>query len=505
MQKTLYTVLLSLFVFTFIVNAQYSRTNQENFKNTPISHVPSEAVLFSDDMNGDNTLAGIQTRGWVFADVDGAGTTTVFQGNATVFPAYEGPTEGYIGQNYNGAFGGGLLIDQWLISPPVAVTAGDTLKFWHRSPDGSTFPDPLQVWISTTGGITPAAFDVQLASFMGSTIGWQQFVGNFTTTGTVTFAVRYYTTNGGPAGSQSDYIGLDLFEVISPVAPLDFWTEDFNYPAGDTLNAHGWNTHSGAGSNPITINPFGLVFPGSPSSGVGLAALMDNTGEDVHKLFPSVSSGTVYASFMASVVAAPTGYFFHFAPNPHNTFDFRGRVWVKTNGSGGLAVGYSYASSDTLFTPFNYTLGDTLLFVSKYEVVAGTLNDIVSLYIFENGSAVPLTEPVSPTIGPIVNATTSADIDPGSINLRQFNSAQNIIIDGIRLGTMWDSVVPVELTSFAASVNGSSVNLNWSTATELNNSGFDIERKSSSSNWTKIGFVPGYGTTTDYEKLFLFR
>ncbi|MBE0551947.1 MAG: T9SS type A sorting domain-containing protein, partial [Ignavibacterium sp.] len=56
---------------------------------------------------------------------------------------------------------------------------------------------------------------------------------------------------------------------------------------------------------------------------------------------------------------------------------------------------------------------------------------------------------------------------------------------------------PVELTSFAASVNGTSVNLNWSTATELNNSGFEIERKSSSTSWTKIGFVAGHGTTSE--------
>jgi hypothetical protein len=59
------------------------------------------------------------------------------------------------------------------------------------------------------------------------------------------------------------------------------------------------------------------------------------------------------------------------------------------------------------------------------------------------------------------------------------------------------TVVPVELTSFFATTGGSSVNLRWSTATELNNSGFDVERKSNSSDWTKISFVPGFGTTTE--------
>ena len=59
-----------------------------------------------------------------------------------------------------------------------------------------------------------------------------------------------------------------------------------------------------------------------------------------------------------------------------------------------------------------------------------------------------------------------------------------------------DDLVPVELTSFAANVSDKNVLLNWTTATELNNSGFDIERKSASTNWQKIAFVQGNGTTT---------
>ena len=58
-------------------------------------------------------------------------------------------------------------------------------------------------------------------------------------------------------------------------------------------------------------------------------------------------------------------------------------------------------------------------------------------------------------------------------------------------------IVPVELTSFSANVNNNLVTLNWSTATELNNSGFEIERKSQNTEWTRIGFVAGSGTTTE--------
>ncbi len=57
--------------------------------------------------------------------------------------------------------------------------------------------------------------------------------------------------------------------------------------------------------------------------------------------------------------------------------------------------------------------------------------------------------------------------------------------------------VPVELTSFSASVNGKAVTLVWTTATELNNSGFEVQRATENSNWEKVAFVPGSGTTTE--------
>ena len=60
-----------------------------------------------------------------------------------------------------------------------------------------------------------------------------------------------------------------------------------------------------------------------------------------------------------------------------------------------------------------------------------------------------------------------------------------------------NTVVPVEFTSFTANTNANAVTLNWSTATETNNSGFEIERKSTNSDWLKIGFIAGSGTTSE--------
>lgn len=57
------------------------------------------------------------------------------------------------------------------------------------------------------------------------------------------------------------------------------------------------------------------------------------------------------------------------------------------------------------------------------------------------------------------------------------------------------STVPVELVAFQATVENNSVFLNWQTATESNNFGFDVELSYVDENWKKVGFVEGNGTT----------
>jgi len=64
---------------------------------------------------------------------------------------------------------------------------------------------------------------------------------------------------------------------------------------------------------------------------------------------------------------------------------------------------------------------------------------------------------------------------------------------------IYDHPNPVELTSFTAIAKDRNVTLKWSTAVELNNAGFEVERKTirDGSKWMKIGFVEGNGTTNE--------
>ena len=56
------------------------------------------------------------------------------------------------------------------------------------------------------------------------------------------------------------------------------------------------------------------------------------------------------------------------------------------------------------------------------------------------------------------------------------------------------AVLPIELTSFTAFIKQQSVQLNWETETEVNNYGFEVERKTLN-DWFKIGFVHGSGNS----------
>lgn len=59
--------------------------------------------------------------------------------------------------------------------------------------------------------------------------------------------------------------------------------------------------------------------------------------------------------------------------------------------------------------------------------------------------------------------------------------------------------LPVELITFEAAVNENVVHITWSTATEENNSHFDIERSSDGVTYERIGTIDGNGTTFDQQ------
>ena len=91
-----------------------------------------------------------------------------------------------------------------------------------------------------------------------------------------------------------------------------------------------------------------------------------------------------------------------------------------------------------------------------------------------------------------------------AVNIESLQNGISVGTDGTVLKYIKElnsAVLPVELASFNVISKGGNVELNWLTATEVNNKGFEIERKTDNI-WINIGFVSGKGTTTYPSKYF---
>jgi hypothetical protein len=104
---------------------------------------------------------------------------------------------------------------------------------------------------------------------------------------------------------------------------------------------------------------------------------------------------------------------------------------------------------------------------------------------------------VTTSLGSASNVNGIGDVDfryNSDLTLDIFVLATNNGVGSYRT----DASIPVELSSFVAKVIDRDVILNWSTATETNNMGFEVERRNQNEQtWNALGFVKSAGTTTE--------
>lgn len=172
------------------------------------------------------------TGGWAQQNLSTpAGTSPTWaQGNPANYPANTLPDNSYISANYN-SVAGAATISNWLFAPTRTFTNGDVITFFTRTTTG-TYPDNLQVRLSLNGASTNAGttntsvgdfttllLEVNPAlSTTGYPTTWTQYTLTISglpapTSGRLAF--RYFVSNGGPNGLNSDIIGIDNF-VYTP-------------------------------------------------------------------------------------------------------------------------------------------------------------------------------------------------------------------------------------------------------------------------------------------------
>lgn len=240
--------------------------------------------------------------------------------------------------------------------------------------------------------------------------------------------------------------------VAQRVSAQILFTENFDYPAGDSIGAHGWVWNTGT-TNTIYVATPGLTFTGYTLSGIGNHCHLSNNGNDAYKQFTADSTGNLYTSFMVrfDTVKAGGDYFFAMLPSSSTT-NYAARFYAKDT-LGGVSLGVSKgtsASNPISWTPGALTLNTTYAVVIKYTFLTGTsTDDEIRVYIFN--TTFPLSEPGSPTLGPVTGPATDMP-NYGRVAIRQGSAttAPTLNIDGFRVCKSWNGLVSVNNISTVA-------------------------------------------------------
>lgn len=200
------------------------------------------------------------------------------------------------------------------------------------------------------------------------------------------------------------------------------------------------------------------------------------------------------------------------------TFDDQGWTTDQSLGSGFSIDGIVFSSAKNFYTNygFNFDVYNTSIYymfqnpaVDQF-VITNTdnrsfdLTSIATYQVSENTTDSLVVEGWNGTIRKYRSAF--ANINTWKTLILNYKSINKVVV---KIKSTVTSVVsdynfdnfafsnvelPVELVSFDGSAEKNNIKLRWSTATEVDNYGFDVERKENNS-WEKIGFVEGNGTT----------
>jgi hypothetical protein len=321
---------------------------------------------------GFNTVAPLPT-GWAAQNLSSPlGAIGWFQGNSGVFPAQSGPATSYIAANWQNTTTTGVgTISNWLFLPNVTLRNGDILRFWTRRV-ASSFPDRLQVRMSTNGASTNAgATATSVGDFTTLLLDINP---TYTTTGYPTvwtqysitlsglpgpisgrLAFRYFVENAGGLGANSDYIGIDNVTYTTGGVAQGIWTSNQTVPPNTIYNdAAATSVYTGGLANTVYVQPvvntiYSVVFSTNNPACTSLP-----TNIPVNVVFPVTNvvnpinrSACIggSATFTASASGGPLTYQWQLSTNGGVTY---------TNISGATSASYTVSNATSAMNNYRY-------------------------------------------------------------------------------------------------------------------------------------------------------
>jgi hypothetical protein len=546
----MYKLLSILFISAAMVGLLFAQDSgrdlsqsQTNFNNPEIVYGPplnGELGTLSESFE-DPTFP---PTGWIKINPDGGTGWTRLMAGTTPIPGWVGGviTTPPGGGDYI-AFctwntGGAVSNNQWLVTPQITnVQSGDVLNFWLQVPGftNASYLDSLDILISTTGTSVgdfnvivdqlfwPAGsadtnwteYTYTLTDYVSAGadiyIAWREHVSDNLTYGAAICLDLIEVTSGGGDMAKlllTEFVvtptGAEFIEIFnpnaSPVDLTDYYLSDVAFDGGPEYYYHVVQGLYGGG-----FGDFNSKFPDGASIGASEHQIIALNGDA--DFFSTYAVNPTYeidlAEFQSGV---PDGIPDMLETHPGSIYgaDSTHNPGL-TNGDEMIMLYYWDGMSDlvgdvdyVLYNSASPTPNDEAVDKSGVTIDGPDPDTTGSTYLNDTPLANQLSA-LSPTSG---FSTQRFDYTEGAQVMSGGNGVTGSDETSEDMNNTWVVdvptpflAIPVELTSFTANVVDHTVVLNWSTATETNNFGFEVEKKSGS-NYRTIGFVNGAGTTT---------
>ncbi|MFN3693933.1 MAG: T9SS type A sorting domain-containing protein [Ignavibacterium sp.] len=260
-------------------------------------------------------------------------------------------------------------------------------------------------------------------------------------------------------------------------------------------------TFGGNSVNTVTCGQNGLVLVGVTSGGIyrstdyGATFNQTLSGYSIVSLdFDKFDNNRVYAGSSSTIlngffVSTDAGQTFS---GPYNNVN----VWEILQKQDGTLLTVSTSTGYPVSRSTDFGITWTNIGSTPAAIRGACLDLVEDIYAAGNGGVYKSTDGGITFVN--YNLTFSAN------KIISYQNKILVAVSGTTNGGIYvytDETIPVELVTFTAKLIDGSVELSWSTATETNNLGFEVQRSQISKDkpqydWQKIGFVKGRGTTT---------